>query len=79
MRDEELRKAIEQSAFHVGMETARAQQMQENYRRAIRARLMPRVIELVQAISGALVTGKYRHTITKARKLVALMERISED
>jgi hypothetical protein len=79
VRDEELIKAIEASAFHIGYEAAKAQQMQENYRKAIRSRLMPRMIELVMAVSGAVVTGKYRQAIIKTRKLVALMERISED
>ena len=77
VQDAELCKAIEESEFHKGMETAR--QMQEHYSRAIKARLLPRTIELVHIMAAAVATGKYRQTITKAKRLIALMERVSED
>lgn len=79
VQDAELCKAIEESAFHQGMESAKAHKMQENYRMAIKARLMPRAIDLVQTVAVSLISGNYRQSIVKARKLVALMERISLD
>lgn len=79
VQDEELLKAINSSSFHVGMAKVEVAKMQQRYRHAIKIRLVPRAIALVQLIASSVVTGKYRESITAARKLVSMMERISED
>ena len=71
--------AIDNSPFHAGLVQAETASMQRRYKQAITMRLVPRAIELVTSIGVGIVSGHYRDAIKLARKLVDMMERISED
>jgi uncharacterized membrane protein YukC len=79
VEDAELREAVEQSPYHMGLVRAQTAKMQQRYKQAISMRLVPKSIDLVTLIAKGIGSGSYREAITVARRLVSMMERISED